>query len=89
MPKAALNMSRTQNQSHATRFHDGQALQERHPDLSEPFHGDVVKDEIGDRVRSARAQARGAREPLKEDLTEKRATALRYPWRAHQSGVQG
>ena len=39
-------MSQTQNQSHATRFYDGQALQERHPDLTEPFHGDVVKDEI-------------------------------------------
>ena len=73
-------MSRTQNQSHATRFYDGQALQERHPDLSEPFHGDVVKDEIA--IAFGRRHVHKLVELVslpKEDLTpEKRATALRY-----------
>ena len=73
-------MSQTQNQSHATRFYDGQALQERHPDLTEPFHGDVVKDEIA--IAFGRRHVHKLVELVslpKEDLTpEKRATALRY-----------
>tara|TARA_B100000482_G_scaffold78530_1_gene55787 strand:+ start:166 stop:489 length:324 start_codon:yes stop_codon:yes gene_type:complete len=73
-------MSQTQNQSHATRFYDGQALQERHPDLTEPSLGDVVKDEIA--IAFGRRHVHKLVELVslpKEDLTpEKRATALRY-----------
>ena len=35
-----------QNQNHATRVYDGQALRERHPDRSDPFPPGVVEDEI-------------------------------------------
>eukprot|EP00227_Mantoniella_beaufortii_P014146 CAMPEP_0197595342 /NCGR_PEP_ID=MMETSP1326-20131121/22619_1 /TAXON_ID=1155430 /ORGANISM="Genus nov. species nov., Strain RCC2288" /LENGTH=123 /DNA_ID=CAMNT_0043161679 /DNA_START=169 /DNA_END=537 /DNA_ORIENTATION=- len=68
------------NPNHATRCYDGQALKQRHPDLSDPFPKDVIPDEI--------AVAFGRRHvyklvdvlslPSSDLASEERARALRY-----------